>query len=60
MSLTRNWYTVEEAASRYGISVQKLLCWVENGLVRSEDHKGKVVMVNGDDIEVELNLTASV
>ncbi|MGD0585515.1 MAG: helix-turn-helix domain-containing protein [Oryzomonas sp.] len=60
MSLTKSWYTVDEAASRYGISVQQLLNWVEDGLVRSEGTKGKVIMVNGDDIEMELNLTPSV
>jgi predicted site-specific integrase-resolvase len=60
MSLTKNWYTVDEAASKYGISIQQLLDWVENGLVRSEGNKGKVIMVNGDDIEMELNLTPSV
>ena len=60
MSLAKSWYTVEEAAARYGLSVQLLLGWVEDGLVRSEDHKGKVLLVNGDDIEMELNLTPSV
>ena len=60
MSLTKSWYTVDEAASKYGISVQKLLGWVEDGLVRSEGDKGKVMLVNGDDIEMEMNLTPSV
>jgi predicted site-specific integrase-resolvase len=60
MSLSKSWYTVDEAASRYGISVQQLLSWVEDGLVRSEGNKDKVIMVNGDDIEMELNLTPSV
>lgn len=59
MSLTKSWYTVDEAASRYGISVQELLGWVEDGLVRSEGDKGKVIHVNGDDIELELNLSPS-
>ncbi|MDR3579953.1 MAG: helix-turn-helix domain-containing protein [Oryzomonas sp.] len=60
MSLIKNWYTVDEAASRYGISIQQLLGWVENGLVRSEGNKGKVLLINGDDIELKLNLTPSV
>ena len=60
MSLTKSQYTVDEAASKYGISVQQLLGWVGNGLVRSEGKKGKVIMINGDDIEMELNLTPSV
>jgi len=60
MSLTKSWYTIDEAASKYGISVQKLLDWVEDGLIRSEVDKGKVIHINGDDIEMELNLTPSV
>ena len=60
MSLTKSWYTVDEAVSRYGVSIQKLLGWVEDGLVRSEGDKGEVILVNGDDIEMELNLTPSV
>jgi len=60
MSLTKNWYTVDEAASKYGIPAQQLLSWVENGLVRSEGNEGKADLINGDDIEMELNLTPSV
>jgi len=60
MSLTKSWYTVDEAASRYGITIKELLGWVENGLVRSEGTKDQVILVNGDDIEMELNLTPSV
>jgi predicted site-specific integrase-resolvase len=60
MSLTNSWYTVDAAASRYGISTQQLLGWVENGLVRTEGNEGKVILVNSDDIEMELNLTPSV
>jgi predicted site-specific integrase-resolvase len=60
MSLVKSWYTVDEAASRYGISIQQLLGWVDNGLVRSEGNKDKVFLVNGDDIELKLNLTPSV
>ena len=60
MSLTKSWYTVDEAVSRYGVSIQKLLGWVEDGLVRSEGDRREVMLVNGDDIEMELNLTPSV
>jgi hypothetical protein len=60
MSLTKNWYTVDEAASKYGISGQQLLDWVENGLVRSEGGEGDAGLINGDDIEMELNLSPSV
>ena len=60
MSLTKNWYTADEAASKYGISVQQVLLWVETGLVRSEGDEGDANLINGDDIEMELNLTPSV
>lgn len=60
MSLSKSWYTVDEAASRYGVSVPRLLGWVEDGLVRSEGDADRVTLVNGDDIELELNLTPSV
>lgn len=57
MTLTKNWYTVDEASSKYGIPIQRLQLWVENELVRSEDDKGKTYLINGDDIEIQLNLT---
>jgi len=60
MSLTKSWYTIDEAASRYGISIQQVLGWVEDGLVRSEGDNGTLILVNGDDIEMELNLSPSV
>ena len=60
MSLTKTWYTVDDAASKYGVSVELLLHWVEFGLVRAEEDKGKVSLLNGDDIERKLNLTPSV
>ena len=60
MSLTKTWYTVDDAASKYGVSVNQLLHWAELGLVRTEEDKGMVTMLNGDDIERELNLTPSV
>lgn len=60
MSLTKTWYTVDEAVAKFGISSKQLLEWVENGVLRSEGEKGKAVRLNGDDIERELNLTPSV
>ena len=60
MSLFKNWYTVEEAAAKYGLNPSRIYKWVEDGLVRAEEEKGKVVRVNGDDIEQELQISASV
>jgi predicted site-specific integrase-resolvase len=60
MSLTKNWYAIDEAASKYGLSMQQLQEWVDNGLVRTESSLGKVTLLNSDDIEQKLNLTPSV
>ena len=60
MSLTKSWYTIDEAASKYGLSIKQLQKWVEDGLVRTEGENGKVTFLNGDDIELELHLVPSV
>ena len=60
MSLTKSWYTIEEAASKYGLSTRQLQKWVEDGLIRTEEGKGEVTMLNGNDIELELRLVPSV
>ena len=60
MSLTKSWYTIDEAASKYALSTKQLQKWIEDGLVRTEREKGKVTMLNGDDIELELRLIPSV
>ena len=60
MSLTKNWYTIDEAASKYGVSTKELLEWVDRGLVRTEGDKGTVALLNSDDIEQELGLIPSV
>jgi len=41
MSLIKNWYTFDEAASKYGLSTQQLQKWVDGGLVRTERRQGK-------------------
>ena len=60
MSLTKNWYTIDEAASKFGITNKQLWEWVENGVLRTEGGKGKLILLYGEDIERELNLTPSV
>lgn len=60
MSLTKSWYTIDEAVSKYGLSAKQLQKWVEDGLVRTEGEKGKDTMLNGNDIELELHLVPSV
>lgn len=60
MSLTRNWYTCDEAAAKYGVSTKQLQKWVEDGLVRTEADDGGVTLLNSNDIELELRLVPSV
>ncbi|BBA71167.1 MerR family transcriptional regulator [Geobacter sulfurreducens] len=48
------WCTVEEAVAKFGVERAKLLGWVEDGLVRSEEEKGKVVRLNMDDVELKV------
>lgn len=60
MTLTNNWYTIEEAASKFGVSTQQLQAWVDNGVIRFEGDKDKVILLNGDDIGQELHLIPSV
>lgn len=59
MSLTKSWYTIAEASSKFGVSTAQLQKWVEDGLVRSEG-KGKDMLLDGNDIAQELNLIPSV
>ncbi len=54
MSLVKTWYTPEAAADKFGIQVGKLMEWVEEGLVRSEQEGDKVAQVNIDDVRLEV------
>lgn len=54
MSLVKTWYTPEEAESKYGVKKALILEWVDEGLVRCEREKGKVVRVNIDDVKLEV------
>jgi len=60
MSLTKNWYTIDEAASKYGLTTKQLEKWVDAGLVRTEEEEDKVTLLNSDDIEQELRLIPSI
>jgi hypothetical protein len=56
MSLVKTWYTVEEAAAKYGVPSARILEWVTEGLVRSEEEekKKKVLRVNADDLLLKM------
>lgn len=54
MSFEKTWYTLDEAAEKFGMEKKLILKWVEDGLVRSEDSGGKVERVNVDDLDLKV------
>lgn len=59
MSLVKTWYSPEAAADKFGIKIDKLMEWVEVGLVRAEKEDDKVVQVNIDDVRLEVETMVS-
>jgi DNA-binding transcriptional MerR regulator len=54
MALVKTWYTVADAAAKFGIKKSALLFWVQEGLVRCERDYGEVVRVNIDDVRMQV------
>ncbi len=54
MSFEKNWYTLAEAAEKFGLEQRKIEEWVEDGLVRSEEENKQIVRVHADDLELKL------
>jgi len=54
MSLVKTWYTLEEAAEKFGVEEGRILQWVEQGMIRTEDAKRKVLHVNADDLDLKV------
>lgn len=52
--LGESWCPIEEVESKYGVSMNLVLEWVSEGIVRSEEKDGKVIRVNIDDLELKL------
>ncbi|MBN1140252.1 MAG: MerR family transcriptional regulator [Deltaproteobacteria bacterium] len=55
MSIGKTWFTPEEAQHKFGISRTLLFEWVSAGLVRAEREDGRIVRVNVDDLQLQVD-----
>ncbi|NLC70643.1 MAG: helix-turn-helix domain-containing protein [Desulfuromonadaceae bacterium] len=55
MSVGKTWFTLEEAQHKFGIARSVILEWVSEGLVRAEREEGRIVRINVDDLQLQVD-----
>jgi hypothetical protein len=54
MALHKTWYSPEDAVAKFGVPQEKIMEWVEQGLVRNEREDDTVTLINVDDLKIEV------
>lgn len=60
MTLTKSWYSLEEAVEKFGLERREIEGWVEDGLLRAETEGKKVISVHADDLELLVHRRAGI